>query len=208
MKRIALPVLTNDCCNYGCGNIAKFKNKSGNLMCQETSNRCPAIIEKNSKGIRLSYTNSKRKSQKDVYQSLPQETKDRMNWNKGKHPGTIFKYGGRGNHKSALISERGHKCEDCGLEHWKLEKIPLELEHIDGDNKNNIKNNLKLLCCNCHALTPTWRGRNINSGKIKVSDVDLLNALNKCNNIRQALQKVGLTPKGGNYTRAKRLMRV
>ena len=65
--------------------------------------------------------------------------------------------------------------------------------------------NLKLLCCNCHALTPTWRGRNINSGKVKVSDQDLLTALKECSNIRQALQKVGLSPKGGNYDRENKL---
>ena len=107
--------------------------------------------------------------------------------------------------KKYLIEKRGHKCEDCGLEEWKTEKIPLELEHIDGDNRNNIKSNLKLLCCNCHALTGTWRGRNINSGKVKVSDDELLTALKECSNIRQALMRVGLTPKGGNYDRAKKL---
>lgn len=39
------------------------------------------------------------------------------------------------------------------------EKIPLEIEHVDGDRTNNELANLKLLCCNCHALTPTWRRR-------------------------------------------------
>ena len=29
-----------------------------------------------------------------------------------------------------------------------------------GDNKNNQVTNLRLLCPNCHALTPTYRGRN------------------------------------------------
>ncbi|MEO5692127.1 MAG: HNH endonuclease signature motif containing protein [Usitatibacter sp.] len=36
----------------------------------------------------------------------------------------------------------------------------LELDHIDGDHLNNALCNLRLLCANCHAQTPTYRGRN------------------------------------------------
>jgi hypothetical protein len=35
--------------------------------------------------------------------------------------------------------------------------IPLELNHKDGDHGNNSKDNLELLCPNCHALTPHYR---------------------------------------------------
>lgn len=59
--------------------------------------------------------------------------------------------------KPHLISLRGHKCEDCGLEFWKKVLIPLELHHIDGNRNNNEPTNLQLLCCNCHALTPNFR---------------------------------------------------
>lgn len=65
-----------------------------------------------------------------------------------------------GTRRSILIRERGHRCESCGLSEWKNEKIPLELDHIDGNSDRNEKENLRLLCPNCHALTPTWRGRN------------------------------------------------
>lgn len=49
------------------------------------------------------------------------------------------------------------KCENCGLSEWMGVGIPLELDHIDGDNQNNNINNLKILCPNCHSLTPTFR---------------------------------------------------
>jgi hypothetical protein len=61
--------------------------------------------------------------------------------------------------KFRLIKERGHNCERCGLHTWQDIQITLELEHTDGNNRNNERDNLKLLCPNCHALTPTWRNR-------------------------------------------------
>lgn len=52
------------------------------------------------------------------------------------------------------------RCSSCGLEEWMEAPIPLELDHIDGDHQNNLLSNLRLLCPNCHALTPTYRGKN------------------------------------------------
>lgn len=65
--------------------------------------------------------------------------------------------------RKRLISEgiKDHKCECCGLSEWLGDPIPLELDHIDGDHYNNTLENLKILCPNCHAKTPTYRGRNI-----------------------------------------------
>ena len=86
------------------------------------------------------------------------------------------------------------------------EPISLELDHINGDSFNNDVNNLRLLCPNCHSITNTFRGRNKNTGRVKVSDETLLEALQREPNIRQALISVKLSPKGGNYVRASKLM--
>jgi hypothetical protein len=76
----------------------------------------------------------------------------------------------------------------------------------DGDNMNNVKSNLLLLCPNCHAQTEFYRGRNIqNQGKMKVTDERLLEEINKGHNNRQILINLGLTPKGGNYARLNKL---
>lgn len=60
-----------------------------------------------------------------------------------------------------------YKCYSCNLTEWLNTPIPLELEHIDGNRYNFDLNNLTLLCPNCHALTPTYRGKNKNKYKLK-----------------------------------------
>jgi 5-methylcytosine-specific restriction endonuclease McrA len=52
------------------------------------------------------------------------------------------------------------QCSRCENTEWLGEPIPLELDHIDGDRQNNALENLRVLCPNCHALTPTYRGKN------------------------------------------------
>ena len=54
-----------------------------------------------------------------------------------------------------------HKCYNCGLSNWLGEKMPIELEHIDGNNNNNNLSNLTIVCPNCHSLTDTYRGRKL-----------------------------------------------
>lgn len=63
--------------------------------------------------------------------------------------------------KERLIKEGyfKHQCSHCNLKRWLNEPIPLELDHIDGDHSNNNLSNLRLLCPNCHILTPTYRRR-------------------------------------------------
>lgn len=59
-----------------------------------------------------------------------------------------------------------YKCVNCKCDgHWLGGIISLEIDHIDGDNKNNEISNLRYLCPNCHALTDTYRGRNIKPKK-------------------------------------------
>ena len=52
------------------------------------------------------------------------------------------------------------KCNKCGLDEWLGQKISLELNHINGKGFDNRRSNLELICPNCHAQTPTYRGKN------------------------------------------------
>lgn len=64
--------------------------------------------------------------------------------------------------KSYMIWKYGHKCMDCGLTDWKKFPIPLEIHHVDGRSKNNMVENLELLCPNCHTFTETYKAKNRN----------------------------------------------
>lgn len=51
-------------------------------------------------------------------------------------------------------------CEHCAwAEKTSDGHLPLELDHINGDRYDNRLENLRVLCPNCHSLTPTHRGR-------------------------------------------------
>lgn len=125
-------------------------------------------------------------------------------WNKGKHNSDTFSENHASKiHYSTLLSMRPHQCENCGLTEWLNQPIPLEVHHKDGNRLNNSLENLQLLCPNCHSLTDNYKGKNIkDKGKEKVLEEDFKQALISSKNIRQALIKLGLTPKGLNYSRA------
>lgn len=67
---------------------------------------------------------------------------------------------GSSNRRRRVFEDQNQACNRCGLTMWQNVAIPLELEHKDGNHNNNARENLEGLCPNCHALTPTWRGRN------------------------------------------------
>ena len=52
-------------------------------------------------------------------------------------------------------------CEICGWAKRSPDgRIPVELDHINGDRNDNRLDNLRILCPNCHSLQLTHRGKN------------------------------------------------
>ena len=64
--------------------------------------------------------------------------------------------------RRALIATRGERCEKCGWHEVnpKTGRIPVQIHHEDGNDRNNRPQNVGLLCPNCHSLTPAWGAKN------------------------------------------------
>ena len=189
-------------CAYGCNQEAKYKLDNGKMCCESYYTKCPEMRRKNSERVSAAHKDG----------LLPKDPfGEKRKWNKGKRKYNLEQIlildspVSNGYIKNRLIEEKifVHKCFICNNTEWLDKPITLELDHIDGNHNNNVRTNLRFICPNCHSMTVTWKGRNINNhGKKHITDAELIEALRTTTNIRRALKKVGMTPQGKNYTRA------
>lgn len=66
--------------------------------------------------------------------------------------------------KERIIKQKllRYVCFDCGNEgNHNGKPLVLQLDHIDGVNNNNVLNNLRFLCPNCHSQQDTYGAKNI-----------------------------------------------
>jgi len=50
-----------------------------------------------------------------------------------------------------------YNCSLCKIKaEWQGKELTLQIDHIDGDRNNNLKENLRFLCPNCHSQTLTF----------------------------------------------------
>lgn len=101
--------------------------------------------------------------------------------------------------KNRLINEGliEEKCEWCNIISWRGERIVLELDHINGNNKDNRRENIRLLCPNCHSQTSTFRGKR-NTGKRKYTDEEFVVAVRESETITQLCYNLNIAAAGGN----------
>lgn len=67
-------------------------------------------------------------------------------------------YIGTSNLKKRLINEGllKEECYECGITEWRDKKLSLQLDHKNGNNRDNRIENLRILCPNCHSQTTTY----------------------------------------------------
>lgn len=88
-------------------------------------------------------------------------------WKEGETSGMRGEYQLSMHIKTYLLEKYNNQCARCGWGETNqyTGKIPLEIEHIDGNYKNNKEENLIVLFPNCHSLTSTYKGANYNHGR-------------------------------------------
>lgn len=67
--------------------------------------------------------------------------------------------------KRYLIETEGHACKICEGTTWNEQPIPLVLDHINGNPDDWRVENLRLICPNCDAQTPTYKSKNRGNGR-------------------------------------------
>lgn len=86
-----------------------------------------------------------------------------------------------------------NQCYVCNLFEWQGKPIALHLDHIDGDRKNNVIENLRILCPNCHSQTDTYCGKNIKKWHYCPCGKEIhknSNACRKCASAARAVTKI------------------
>ena len=132
-----------------------FNNEE--YMNYQCLNCCETISDK--KGTKRKFCNNKCQQEYQYKISLEKYLNDQESC-KAIHSscGAVRKY---------ILDLFNHKCSVCGWAEVNpfTKKVPLEIEHIDGNSSNNKIENLTVLCPNCHSLTKTYKGANRGNGR-------------------------------------------
>jgi len=92
--------------------------------------------------------------------------------------------------KAGMIEDR---CKECGQgPEWHGKLLVLQLDHINGKNDDNRRENLRLLCPNCHTQTETYSGKNSERNKSLSANGVTQHYCKKCSKSIERGSKSGL----------------
>jgi len=111
--------------------------------------------------------------------------------------------------RDRIAIEQNNKCDVCGIENmWNGKQLKFDLDHINGNRNNETRENLRLICPNCHSQTETYKvGNNKQAGGITYSDKQIITALKENTSGYSAMKSLGMNPHGGNYVRVRRIIK-
>lgn len=168
------PLETRTCKNNICCKYFQVKSHEAKVYC---SSRCAAIVNNSKRSKKLYFCivcNLRLKRSNHKYCSNKCQNIHKYNlyierWKKGLEKGMkgITTHFLSGHIERYLKEKYQNKCSICGWNQINpiTKVVPLEIDHIDGNPENNIEQNLRLICPNCHSLTPHFRNLNKGNGR-------------------------------------------
>ena len=136
--------------------------------------KCDSCKSKTNKEIQLNY-----------YKNLP--------WNETSLPEKIRR----------ILTDQNNKCLICNITEWNNKPIKFHLDHIDGNKLNNSRENLRLICPNCHSQTDTYCKAKCG---LRHTDSEISEAILKNNfDITKSIISLGLSNGGQTIVRFRKI---
>lgn len=102
------------------------------------------------------YCDNKCQSEYQSKQRVDKWLNEGVSWGASRVPQWVKRY---------LLDLQNEKCSVCGIDSWMGEEITLECDHVDGNHLNNDRENLRMICPNCHSQTDTYKAKNMGNGR-------------------------------------------
>lgn len=188
-------------CEYGCGQEAIFTLKNKKQCCGLSANKCPT--KRKAASVSLKKAIQEGKIQKAEW--LPDAWAHSLKKRRDIAHNKPFAQRSKAIKISQILIEQNNKCLHCKIEQcWNNQFLVFQLDHIDGNRGNDNRDNLRLLCPNCHSQTETFGGKK-NRKEVKISEFEFLKAIKETKSLRQALNKLNLPLQQKFFDEAKKI---